>query len=107
MQLRQGGQCLADVVPLCRGAVLESDGSCVLVGWQDSSDSDGLVTDDDRLLVAGVGDHGRVIINIRAESDTYNGRQCNNFIGDGFICTAVQRPHLYSKMGGMDASQTE
>ena len=39
--------------------MLESDGSCVLVGWQDSSDSDGLVTDDDRLLVAGVGDHGR------------------------------------------------
>mgnify|MGYP000968318674 CR=1 FL=1 len=60
--------------------MLESDGSCVLVGWQDSSDSDGLVTDDDRLLVAGVGDHGRVIINIRVESDTYNGRQCNNFM---------------------------
>jgi hypothetical protein len=31
LQLRQGGQCLADVVPLCRGAVLESDGGCVLV----------------------------------------------------------------------------
>ena len=75
--------------------MLESDGSCVLVGWQDSSDSDGLVTDDDRLLVAGVGDHGRVIINIRTESDTYNGRQRNNFIGDGFSYTAVQRPHLY------------
>ena len=47
----------------------------MLVGWQDSSSSDGLATDDDRLLVAGVGDHGRVIINIRTESDTYNGRQ--------------------------------
>ena len=67
----------------------------MLVGWQDSSGSDRLATDDDRLLMAGVGDHGRVIINIRAESDTYNGRQCNNFIGDGFSCTAVQRHHLY------------
>ena len=40
LQLQQGGQCIADVVPLCRDAVLESDGSCVLVGWQDSSGSD-------------------------------------------------------------------
>ena len=57
LQLRQGGQCLADVVPLCRGAVLESDRGCVLVSWQDSSSSDGLAADGDRLLVAGVGDH--------------------------------------------------
>ncbi len=39
--------------------MLDSDGSCVLVGWQDSSSSDGLATDEDWLLVAGVGDHGR------------------------------------------------
>lgn len=72
LQLRQGGQCLADVAPLCRGAVVESDGGCVLVSWKDSSSSDRLATDDDKLLVAGVGDHAKWsewIINIRAESD--------------------------------------
>ena len=50
----------------------------MLVSWQDSSDSDGLVGKGDRLLVAGVGDHvewSEWIINIRTESDTYNGRQ--------------------------------
>ncbi len=73
--------------------MLESDGRCVLVDRQDSSDSDGLVTDGDRLLVAGVGDHERVIINMRVESDTYNGRQCNNFIGDGFI-VPQSRDHI-------------
>ena len=44
----------------------------MLVGWQDSSGSDRLATDGYRLLMAGVGDHGRVIINIRTESDIYN-----------------------------------
>ena len=52
----QGGQCLSDVFPRCGGAVIESDGGCVLVSWQDSLNSDGLVADDDG-LVAGVGDH--------------------------------------------------
>ena len=59
LQLRQGGQCPTYVVPLCRGAVLEGDGGCTLVSWSDSCDSDGLVGNDNRLLVAGVGDHGR------------------------------------------------
>ena len=61
----------------------------MLVGWQDSSSSDGLVTDEDWLLVAGVGNHSEWIINIRTDSDTYNSGEHNIFFVDRFSCTTT------------------
>lgn len=61
IQLLQRGQCLSDLPPRPGSAVLESDGSRMLVGWEDSINSNGLVTEDNRLLVTGVGDHHRII----------------------------------------------
>ena len=37
--------------------MFKSDGTFMLVGWQDSGYSDGLAADNKGLLVAGVGDH--------------------------------------------------
>ena len=69
----------------------------MLVSWQDSSDSDGLAADGDRLLVAGVGDHAEWsewIINIRTESDTYNGRQQSSEVLRQ-ASLPLRRDHIY------------